>query len=118
MITVFTSTYNRAYRLGNLYASLKRQTSKAFEWIVINDGSTDGTEAYAMLEGEISKLCIKKAFLENADVVEQADKVVFRRLEYKIATKEEVKNSLQTIMRMMNTFYNRKDSRVAIKFRY
>jgi len=44
--------------------------------------------------------------------------VVFRRLEYKIATKEEVKNSLQTIMRMMNTFYNRKDSRVAIKFRY
>ncbi len=44
MITVFTSTYNRAYRLGNLYASLKRQTSKAFEWIVINDGSTDGTE--------------------------------------------------------------------------
>lgn len=75
-------------------------------------------ETYAMLEGEISKLCIKNAFLENADVVEQADKVVFRRLEYKIATKEEVKNSLQTIMRMMNTFYNRKDSRVAIEFRY
>ena len=44
MITVFTPTYNRAYRLEKLYKSLKSQTSKAFEWIVINDGSTDSTE--------------------------------------------------------------------------
>jgi glycosyltransferase involved in cell wall biosynthesis len=43
MITIFTPTYNRAYRIGKLYDSLKRQTSKDFEWIVINDGSTDNT---------------------------------------------------------------------------
>ncbi|SDA41922.1 Glycosyl transferase family 2 [Butyrivibrio sp. INlla18] len=43
MITVFTPTYNRAYRIEKLYESLKRQTSKDFEWIVINDGSTDNT---------------------------------------------------------------------------
>jgi len=43
MITVFTPTYNRAYRIGSLYDSLKRQTSKDFEWIVINDGSSDNT---------------------------------------------------------------------------
>ncbi|AOZ97340.1 glycosyltransferase family 2 protein [Butyrivibrio hungatei] len=43
MVTVFTPTYNRAYRLEQLYNSLKRQTSKDFEWIVINDGSTDNT---------------------------------------------------------------------------
>ncbi len=43
MITVFTPVYNRAYIIGELYGSLKAQTSKDFEWIVINDGSTDDT---------------------------------------------------------------------------
>ena len=44
-ITVFTPTYNRAYILHNLYASLRRQTFTDFEWLVIDDGSTDGTQA-------------------------------------------------------------------------
>lgn len=45
MITVFTPTYNRAYILPNLYESLKRQSYKNFEWIIIDDGSTDNTES-------------------------------------------------------------------------
>lgn len=44
MVTVFTPTYNRAARIGKLYESLLAQTVKDFEWIVINDGSTDETE--------------------------------------------------------------------------
>lgn len=44
MITVFTPTYNRAYIIKNLYASLIQQSYKNFEWIIINDGSTDNTE--------------------------------------------------------------------------
>ena len=44
MITVFTPTYNRAYIIGKLYESLKRQTFKDFEWLVIDDGSVDNTE--------------------------------------------------------------------------
>lgn len=42
--TVFTATYNRAYRLDTLYRSLLSQTLKDFEWLVIDDGSTDNTE--------------------------------------------------------------------------
>ena len=42
-ITVFTPTYNRAYCLDQLYESLKRQTCKDFEWLIIDDGSTDHT---------------------------------------------------------------------------
>ena len=43
MITVFTPTYNRGYIIQNLYKSLQRQTNRNFEWIVIDDGSTDNT---------------------------------------------------------------------------
>lgn len=43
-ITVFTPTYNRAYILSNLYESLKRQSFHNFEWLIIDDGSTDNTE--------------------------------------------------------------------------
>lgn len=43
MITVFTPTYNRAYRLPQLYRSLQAQTVQNFEWLIIDDGSTDNT---------------------------------------------------------------------------
>lgn len=44
-LTIFTPTYNRAHTLGRLYESLTRQTDFDFEWIVVDDGSTDKTEA-------------------------------------------------------------------------
>lgn len=43
MITVFTPTYNRAYLLPRLYESLKSQTFKDLEWLIVDDGSTDDT---------------------------------------------------------------------------
>ncbi|MGM0874225.1 MAG: glycosyltransferase family 2 protein [Bacillota bacterium] len=44
ILTVFTPTYNRAYTLHLCYESLKRQTSKDFIWLIIDDGSTDNTK--------------------------------------------------------------------------
>ncbi|MDQ0217494.1 glycosyltransferase family 2 protein [Peribacillus cavernae] len=43
-LTVFTPTYNRVYCIDKCYESLKRQTCKDFIWLVIDDGSTDGTK--------------------------------------------------------------------------
>ena len=43
-ITVFTPTYNRAYILQQLYRSLQNQDYHDFDWLVIDDGSNDGTE--------------------------------------------------------------------------
>lgn len=43
--TVFTPTYNRAHTLPRLYDSIRRQTVRDFEWVIVDDGSTDGTEA-------------------------------------------------------------------------
>lgn len=44
IITVFTPTYNRACTLKRLYQSLKGQTLFEFEWLIVDDGSTDCTE--------------------------------------------------------------------------
>lgn len=43
--TVFTPTYNRAHTLPKVYASLQQQSCRDFEWLVVDDGSTDNTKA-------------------------------------------------------------------------
>jgi glycosyltransferase involved in cell wall biosynthesis len=42
-LTIFTPTHNRATLLPRLYESLKKQTDKNFEWLIIDDGSNDDT---------------------------------------------------------------------------
>ncbi len=41
--TVFTPTYNRAHTLHRVFDSLRAQTFQDFEWLVVDDGSTDNT---------------------------------------------------------------------------
>jgi len=43
-LTVFTPTYNRKELLIRAYESLTRQTVKDFEWLIVDDGSTDNTD--------------------------------------------------------------------------
>lgn len=43
LFTVFTPTFNRAALLGRVYESLIRQTFRDFEWLIVDDGSSDGT---------------------------------------------------------------------------
>ena len=42
-MTVFTPTYNRGYIIEKLYRSLQNQTFRNFEWLIIDDGSSDNT---------------------------------------------------------------------------
>lgn len=43
--TVLTPTFNRAHTLERVYRSLCRQSCDDFEWLVVDDGSTDDTRA-------------------------------------------------------------------------
>ena len=45
-VTILTATYNRKERLKTLFQSLEEQTCSDFQWLIIDDGSTDGTEEY------------------------------------------------------------------------
>ena len=42
---MFTATFNRAHTLHGVYESLVPQTFRDFEWLVIDDGSTDDTRS-------------------------------------------------------------------------
>lgn len=44
LLTVFTPSYNRAKLLPRCYESLKAQSCKDFVWLIIDDGSSDGTD--------------------------------------------------------------------------
>ena len=65
LISVITPTYNRAYILGKCYESLVNQTSKAFEWVVVDDGSTDNTEELVKSFIEEDKIKIKYIKQDN-----------------------------------------------------
>lgn len=47
-ISILTPTYNRGKLLLPLYDSLKNLTFKDFEWLIVDDGSEDDTEQYAL----------------------------------------------------------------------
>jgi len=42
--SVFTPTYNRAHLIEGVFKSLQQQTYKDFEWIIVDDGSSDNTK--------------------------------------------------------------------------
>lgn len=44
LLSIFTPTYNRAYILPELYKSLQLQIDQSFEWVIVDDGSSDNTE--------------------------------------------------------------------------
>lgn len=47
-ISILTPTYNRGKLLSPLYDSLKKLTFEDFEWLIVDDGSEDDTEQYAL----------------------------------------------------------------------
>lgn len=47
MLSVFTPTYNRARLLERTYRSLCYQSCQDFEWLIVDDGSTDNTALLA-----------------------------------------------------------------------
>jgi len=64
--TICTPTYNRKELLKRLYNSLCEQEDKDFEWLVIDDGSTDNTkELFDELCNEKAQINIKYMKTEN-----------------------------------------------------
>lgn len=65
MITVLTPTFNRGGGLQSLWDSLQKQTVKDFEWLVVDDGSTDGTKNLITQLQEKSDFPIRYIYKNN-----------------------------------------------------
>ena len=65
MITVLTPTFNRGGGLQSLWDSLQKQTVKEFEWLVVDDGSTDGTKNLITQLQEKSDFPIRYIYKSN-----------------------------------------------------
>jgi glycosyltransferase involved in cell wall biosynthesis len=63
--TVFTPTFNRAQTLSRVYESLLVQTFRDFEWLVIDDGSTDGTKQLVQSWQANSSFPIRYVYQQN-----------------------------------------------------
>ena len=65
LITVFTPTYNRGYKIKDLFNSLMKQTKFNFEWLIIDDGSDDNTKEIVKAFNSNGKFKIHYIFKEN-----------------------------------------------------
>lgn len=66
MITILTTTFNRSHTLERLYKSLLRQTSSHFEWLIIDDGSSDNTKSLISYFNEQAKINTRYIYQNNA----------------------------------------------------
>ena len=64
--------------------------------------------AYRMLKTKLADLCKELDFLLEETAVNSADRDIFRKLMFKTAEEDDVKNSLKIIMRMLYAVYDRK----------
>lgn len=111
--TVFTPTFNRKELLEKLYKSLQKQTFKDFEWLIVDDGSTDGTKEKVEEFLSKKKLEIKYYFKENGGkqraynfATEKANGELFICLD---SDDEYVENGLEIILKYWKKYEKNSD---------
>jgi len=111
--TVFTPTFNRKELLEKLYKSLQKQTFKDFEWLIVDDGSTDGTKEKVEEFLSEKKLEIKYYFKENGGkqraynfATEKANGELFICLD---SDDKYVENGLETILKYWKKYEKNTD---------
>ena len=113
--TIFTPTFNRKELLEKLYKSLQKQTFKDFEWLIVDDGSADGTKEKVEEFLSEKKLDIKYYFKENGGkqraynfATDKANGELFICLD---SDDEYVENGLETILKYWKKY--EKNSNIA-----
>ena len=111
--TIFTPTFNRKELLEKLYKSLQKQTFKDFEWLIVDDGSADGTKEKAEEFLSEKKLDIKYYFKENGGkqraynfATDKANGELFICLD---SDDEYVENGLETILKYWEKYEKNSD---------
>lgn len=80
-ISILTSTYNRANELSKVYESLLKNKSTlnsnvSFEWLIMDDGSTDNTKDVVQKFVDENKIEIKYFYHKNKGKMESINELV------------------------------------------
>ena len=65
-LAIFTPTFNRVYVLSRLYDSLCAQICQDFEWLIVDDGSTDNTRELIEEWFKEKKIDIRYVYQDNS----------------------------------------------------
>ncbi len=65
LFTVFTATYNRAHTLPRVRECLRTQTLRDFEWLIVDDGSIDGTRDLVQAWGSNPEVPTRYVYQSN-----------------------------------------------------
>lgn len=112
-LTVFTVTYNRVHTLPRLYESLLAQQNKNFIWLVVDDGSTDGTKALIEeYQEKTQEFEIKYVYKENGGM-HSAHNEAYRHIDTYLCMSIDsddlvTENAIDTIYKFWNRYGSEK----------
>ena len=75
-LAIFTPTFNRVYVLSRLYDSLCAQICQDFEWLIVDDGSTDNTRELIEEWLKEKKIDIRYVYQDNSGKMMAHNKAV------------------------------------------
>lgn len=112
-ITVLTTVFNRANLIKRLYDSLIEQTANNFEWLIIDDGSTDNIKDVIDGFTKENKLTIRYFFQENGGKHRALNNGISRitsDMTFIVDSDDYLtEDAIETITEYYNKYKNRKD---------
>ncbi len=113
-ITVITPSYNRGGKIGKLYSSLCEQSNKNFEWLIVDDGSSDDTKELVESWLDKSPFPIKYVYKENGGkhtALNLGISMIESELTFIVDSDDYLtEDSIQTIFDYHEKYRNRKES--------
>ena len=113
IITILTPTYNRGGVLNELFQSLQKQTTKEFEWLLVDDGSRDNTKNVVEEMKQIVDFPIRYIYKENGGkhtALNVGVKQITSELTFIVDSDDTlVPDAIETILKYNNKYKSRKD---------
>ena len=113
IVTVLTPTFNRGGSLNNLYQSLQKQTIKDFEWLLVDDGSTDDTKNIAEEMRKKAEFPMRYIYKENGGkhtALNVGVKQITSELAFIVDSDDTlVPDAIETILQYHKKYKERKD---------
>lgn len=113
IITILTPTYNRGGVLNELFQSLQKQTTKEFEWLLVDDGSRDNTKNIVEEMKQNVDFPIRYIYKENGGkhtALNVGVKQITSELTFIVDSDDTlVPDAIETILKYHNKYKSKKD---------